>query len=478
MAVDLTPAGQRPYVGSSGDNSELSLALGYNGLGRLTGNAFSFLNGGATLSNTISDLSPTSLGFTRGETGAPGAQRLINAELGGQASWLLMLAIFGLIAGAWQRRVRVPLDRQQQALVLWGGWLFTVGAFFSVAGFFHAYYLVTLAPPVAALAGIAVVTLWQDYRRPGTQRAPRGWALPLALVASAAVEAAILSNFPDWSGWLTPLVVGSSLLLGLVLVALRLCRRVAQPIAVAALGLGVVALLLPSSIWSEYTVANASGGLVPSAGPAGRGGFGDFGGGRRFRGPGRRFPIGGGSPREGAPFGGAGPQVFVAGGGGFGDDSRANQALIRYLEAHQGRAKFLVATPNAGAAEPFILATGKPVMALGGFMSDRILDVQQLASVVSRGTVRYFLLPSGGADRGAGFFGRLPEKLRTYLRERGRFPGRFRGFRGGFGPGGNGDLTQWVSRHCSVVPASAYGSVSSSFRGGFPGGQQLYDCRS
>jgi len=35
FAVDLTPAGARPFVSDSGTNSELSLALGYNGLGRL-----------------------------------------------------------------------------------------------------------------------------------------------------------------------------------------------------------------------------------------------------------------------------------------------------------------------------------------------------------------------------------------------------------------------------------------------------------
>src|SRR2546423_13871626 len=38
-AVDLTPASARPYVGSSGTNAELSLALGYNGLSRLLGGA-------------------------------------------------------------------------------------------------------------------------------------------------------------------------------------------------------------------------------------------------------------------------------------------------------------------------------------------------------------------------------------------------------------------------------------------------------
>src|SRR5438552_8282493 len=37
VAVDLTPASQRPYVASTQDNSELSLALGYNGIQRLLG---------------------------------------------------------------------------------------------------------------------------------------------------------------------------------------------------------------------------------------------------------------------------------------------------------------------------------------------------------------------------------------------------------------------------------------------------------
>ncbi len=38
LAVDLTPAGQRPWVGGSQVNSEIDLALGYNGLGRVDGN--------------------------------------------------------------------------------------------------------------------------------------------------------------------------------------------------------------------------------------------------------------------------------------------------------------------------------------------------------------------------------------------------------------------------------------------------------
>jgi hypothetical protein len=111
-------------------------------------------------------------------------------------------------------------------------------------------------------------------------------------------------------------------------------------------------------------------------------------------------------------------------------------------------------------------------MALGGFMSDRILTVSQLATDVKNGTVRYFLLSAG--DRNGP--GNVPKQLRTYLERRGGFPGRFRGGFGGPGGNGNNDLVQWVSKNCSVVPAGAYHSASGSSAGGFGGGQQLYDC--
>ncbi|HLJ66828.1 MAG TPA: glycosyltransferase family 39 protein [Chloroflexota bacterium] len=475
-AVDLTPAAQRPYVGSSGNNSELSLALGYNGLGRLTGNAFAFLNGGTSLSKTLSNLSPTSLGFTAGEAGSAGFTRLINAELGGQAGWLLMLAIIGLVIAGW-RRPHWPLDQHHQSLVLWGGWLLTAGAFFSVAGFFHAYYLATIAPPVAALGGIGAVQLWRDYRRGGW----RSWLAPFVLLASALVEIHILGYYPDWSRWLAPLVAGGTVVAAAALIVTRVRWRRISPsrrriMAPAALGAGVLALLLTPAIWAEYTVAHAAGSLVPSAGPQAQGGFG-FGGGRPHFRSGGRFFFGGGSPPPGGPGFAPPGSTFPRGGGfaggrgsgpggRFGSDSTtANPGLVRYLEAHQGHTKFLLATPNAGSAEPFILTTGRPVMALGGFMSDRILTVSQLAVDVKNGTVRYFLL--SGGDRFGGFV--VPGGFRGYAPRRGGFPGRFGG------PGSNDDLVQWVTSSCKLVPVTAYGSVSGSTTGGFAG-QQLYDC--
>src|SRR5919108_5445519 len=196
LAVDLTPLNARPYVGSSGTNSEVNLALGYNGLQRLTGHLF-FAGGRRPTLRTTSTAPDThaasgtsgtghgggtgnaaqqaaARGFTRGETGSPGPLRLFNSALGGQVSWLLPLALFGLIAAAWRTRVRFPLDRRQHALILWGAWLLVQAAFFSIAGFFHTYYMVMIAPSIAALAGIGLVALWRDYRSSGW----RGWALP------------------------------------------------------------------------------------------------------------------------------------------------------------------------------------------------------------------------------------------------------------------------------------------------------------
>src|SRR5581483_8946843 len=62
VAVDLAPASARPYVGSSGDNSELSLALGYNGIQRLLGNFF----------RVQSSLSSTIAAATSNTPGGPG----------------------------------------------------------------------------------------------------------------------------------------------------------------------------------------------------------------------------------------------------------------------------------------------------------------------------------------------------------------------------------------------------------------------
>jgi 4-amino-4-deoxy-L-arabinose transferase-like glycosyltransferase len=106
-------------------------------------------------------------------------------------------------------------------------------------------------------------------------------------------------------------------------------------------------------------------------------------------------------PRPGAataPNGGAPPAGL-----GFGPGANTNSALIDYLVANQGSAEYLVATTDSNTAAPIIVATGEPVMSLGGFSGgDPTLSVDQFASLVSSGQVRYVLPGRGGGFGGRG----------------------------------------------------------------------------
>lgn len=500
-AVDLTPASQRPYVGSTTNNSELSLALGYNGLQRLLGHSG---GGSGAPTNRVDDGSTTDAPTTPpqaagndgafpvglgaggpggnggpggiGENGAKGVLRLFDQQLGGQIAWLLPLALIGLGAAGWQRAAsrarrhdalaagvagspplpvptrvfaritlfaRGPLDRREQAVALWGTWTLTMAAFFSVAGFFHRYYLSMLAPGIAALVGIGVAALWRAYGN----RQPLGWLLPVALVGTATVQAKILAGYPTYARWMTPLVLGVGIVAALALVLARVrTTETRQRLAVAAATAGLCALLVAPTVWAGASVRDANGGGIPSAGPQ-TPGMGFPGGA-----PGGMPPTDGATGNQSNATGSASATTTVRpqddGGQPFNSGGQVNSSLLAYLTANRGNAKFLVAVPSSQSADSIIIQTGEPVMAMGGFTgSDPILTTTRVAQLVNDGTVRYFLL-------------------------------------GGAGPGGGASsVTQWVTSSCTAVPSSAYqsstGTTSAATGGGFSfgGAQTLYDCR-
>ncbi|MGZ3645071.1 MAG: glycosyltransferase family 39 protein [Ktedonobacteraceae bacterium] len=450
VAVDLTPAASRPYVGSSQNNSEISLALGYNGIQRLLGQfGFGSNNAGSNTSgNTSWQFQPPtssngsntgnfpqpgsggtgqppqgfgsggpgqtsqSVGGSNGggsssgmfNTGNPGLLRLFNEPLGGQIVWLLPMALLGILALAWQRRPHPREDRQQQSLILWGTWLLTMAVFFSAASFFHQYYLSTFAPAICALFGIGVVVMWQDYRRSGW----RGWLLPLALILTALEQIHIITSNPTWGTWLIPLIAIPCAIAAVILFAARLMPRLRLNARVLApmLGIALLALMLTSAIWSTIPVLANEAASLPVSGASGQTSF------------------------------------------GAGGMSNANTALISYLEAHKGNAKYLVAVVSSNEADSIILETNQPVMALGGFSgSDPILTTNQLAALVKSGEVRYFLLNGSGNG----------------------------------GPGGSGQSTliTWITQHSSVISSSQWQSGSTnSTSSGFGGSEQLYEITS
>jgi 4-amino-4-deoxy-L-arabinose transferase-like glycosyltransferase len=318
-----------------------------------------------------------------------------------------------------------------------------------------------LAPGIAALAGISIVLLWRDYRSPGW----RGWLLPAALMVTALSQAFILADYGGWNTtFLTPLIVTGSFLVAGLLIGYRLIRyhdvrfplphyvRSRQrgkalsylPLVTAALG--VALLLVGPATWVGISLASGAGGILPAAGPSptvallgspfggiSGGGFGRFPGQTRegFTGG---FPPGG--PRRGrfSP-----PAAFGAGGFGSGASGlQVDSQLVAYLESHQGKAKYLFATSSSQTAAPYIIVTGRPVMALGGFSgSDPILSLTQLQALIRQGQVRYFYLGFGGSGAS---------------RE---------GLSGGVNSG-NAELVRWVESNCASISASSYGGSGAS----------------
>ena len=136
--VSLWPAASRPYIGGSQHNSILELTLGYNGFGRLNGSETGSVGGGNT---------------TGGQWGTTGLLRMFGSEVGTQVAWLIPAALILGVAGLWFARGRGALA-VRAGLTLWLGWLLVTGLTFSfMAGIFHPYYTVALAPAIGALVG-------------------------------------------------------------------------------------------------------------------------------------------------------------------------------------------------------------------------------------------------------------------------------------------------------------------------------------
>ena len=402
--VTLIPASQRPYIGGSTDNSVLNLVFGYDGFSRLTG-AFGGLVGGAVRGAGRAFAGGGGPGGGgAGFGGQSGVLRLFNDQLGGEISWLLPLAAVALVAGLWLHRQSPRTDLARAGYVLWGGWLLTHAVVFSFAGgIFHPYYTVAMAPGVAGLVGAGAVDLWRLRGRSyfGAVLAAAG------LVATGWWGAQLLARSPAFlPGLGTAELAIAAAAAAVVLMPRSLLAglpRVAAKLPAAALAAGLAAALLGPGAYAIDTVGHSAQGAIPASGPGVATRPGGLGGGppAGFRLAGSGIPPAG--PARGQlPDGGAfAPGGFAPPSGGGGDGGGASSTLIAYLERNQGSATWLVAVASSNQAAPIELASGRPVMAMGGFSGgDPALTVAKLQALVRSGQLRYVLVGGGGGPDG------------------------------------------------------------------------------
>jgi hypothetical protein len=311
-------------------------------------------------------------------------------------------------------------------------------------GIFHAYYTVALAPAIGAIIGMGAVLLWQRRRHP---------AVAATLAATAAVTAiwsyTLLGRSAGWHPWLRSLV----LILGLAAAAGLLVAGRVRGGGRAAILAGAAAVAVSLAGPAAYAVDTASTphqGAIPSAGPStGFGGPGGGpGGGPRFAGRpggpgggppafgGRRFPVFPGGRAFPFPGGGTGRAPGGAGGpgGGLLNGSTPSGALTAALKQNAGSYRWVAATIGSNNASGYQLATGAPVMPIGGFNgTDPSPTLAQFQAYVAAGKIHYFI--GGGNGFGGGFGG-----------PRGR------------GGNGNGDqISSWVAAN---FPAQTVGGVT------------------
>jgi len=383
LAVDLVPASNRPYVDSSTNNSEMELIVGWNGLNRL-GLGGNSQMGGALNSGVPRGEMPKGMKLPEGMKMPSGSQagggvmgggmmggssetssitRLFSKNsLSDQIIWLFPLAIFGLFAAFLREKFKSPFnnDKRKLSLILWTMWLLPVFGYFSfTTGMFHPYYLTMLAPPIAALAGIGIVYLWELYKEGGW----KSWILPIAFILDGLVQLLVLSYYYDTSSITKILMITLSILCfvsSITLIIVNLKKNENTKLKKNLVITAVIGLLITPTVWSGVTMFYPVNGTMPSAG----------------------IEITS-SKSEGAGIGM--------------ESSGDNTKLIKFLETHNTTEKYILATSTSGGtASDIIIQTGKSVMSIGGFLgSDKILTLDQFKALVAKGEIRYVM--TGGA---------------------------------------------------------------------------------
>lgn len=465
LIVDLVPSQNRPFVGSSTNNSVIELIVGHNGLERLgignksgggvegnndknqnsqrgsenikdisnANNQDQIIyneNGQVTYGSSLHGNDKYRVNMQRQNEGTPGY--LPGIEFGGmpggnglgsfggktpatitrlfsknslsdQIVWFFPLALLGFIAGAIKEKLRFKLDNKRKlSLVLWFLWVIPGFIYFSFTkGLFHPYYLTMMAPPIAALAGIGISTMWQLYKEGGL----KSCFLPAAFIIEGLTHMLMLSYYYSSISTIVRNVIIVALVLcfvsSIMLIMIKLVQgkdesnlknNKSVKLKKGLVGIGLIGILITPLIGSIAPISHKLNSTIPCAGLE---------------------LLLNNNERDGL-----GKESFKS-------QNNSNTKLIEFLESHKTNEKYLLAVSSSQSVDNVIIETGEPVMAIGGFSgSDNILSLDQFKELVKNGEVRYVLT-------------------------------------GGIGKGGNSEIMNWVTENGKAVPESEYKDVST-----------------
>jgi len=427
LAVDLTPAASRPYIGSSGSNSVIQLIVQHNGLERLgIGSTSNSGPGGNSRANgpgqgTPPSAPPNGGGQGKGGPGSGGngggqggtfggkekssiTRLFSNNSLSDQIIWFFPLAIFGFIAAGIKERLGKSNDNKRKiSLALWFIWMLPEFIYFSfTTGLFHPYYLTMLSAPIAALTGIGVVSMWNFYKEGGW----KSWILPAALIADGLVQMLLISYYYSTSSVAKIIMIIMSVLSfgsSLALIVSNLVKNKNIKLKKIILSTALIGLLAAPTVWSSTATFCEMSGSFPSA----------------------SLSLMTNKQVEGT---------------GTSSSNSSNSKLIEFLQKNKTTEKYILVTSStSGYASDIIIKTGEAVMTWGFFGTDNAITLDQFKELVNKGKVRYVMVG---------------------------------------GQGGNNEIMNWVKTNGKVVSESEWKNSSSNSQG-FGGGnsEQLYDLK-
>ncbi len=238
-AVSLAPAADRPYVDGSHDNSVFGQVFAYNGFGRF---------GDQTpLQVRAAELDPAAVL----PVPARAADRPLRGGLGLDTGWLIPAAAAVAVWGIASRRRQPRGDPLRACFILWGGWLVTFFAVFSMITTLWPYYTAALSPPTAAIIGAGVAAARSRERAPVS----RTIGLAVIVAGTAAYAAWLVSSAARAPGWLVPAIIAAGIA-ATGLIVWSLAGRRSVPFA-AALVAGLVAVSLAPAVASGSLAARS-----------------------------------------------------------------------------------------------------------------------------------------------------------------------------------------------------------------------------
>lgn len=392
ILVDLYPSHNRPYVGSSDSNSVMELIVDHNGLERIYGSNIknssphtndknSTLNNGpnsksnnhATTNkpnhfnnNNINppknNTQPNSLGNNpsnknsgggRDSISDPSPFRLWSNELYGQISWLIIFCIFTIISCI-KKFTKKDLSIENSELAFWTLNFFTMFIFFSFAGYFHRYYLCMFAPSISALFGIGFVKMLNDFKH---NNSLKSFLLPLAFFCTNMIQLRYINNYSILTEILF-LFCSALSLIALIPIFINYLKSNKYCMVFGTLFL-MSALIICPLYWATTPVKYVPSNFVK-------------------------------------PY--AGPEL-ASDNSNNKNHSSYNTSLQDYLVKNYKQGSFLVVSRSTSDVDSFIINTGLPAYAYGGFSgSDKSLTLDKLKEYVSEGKITYFFISNKGND--------------------------------------------------------------------------------